>query len=113
MPKLNKMKHKIEIQKLTEVENELFENIKKWIPYKKLWAEKKQLKSSNSYVLGKETIEYVYRFKIRYRTDITEDMRILYKDKIYDIININNIDEIDLYETHIDCVERKEGVYNE
>lgn len=110
---LGKMKHRIEIQVYSDVENEVGEITKAWTTYKKLWSEKTQLKSSNTYSIGKEGIEYVYRFKIRYRTDLNENMRIVYGGIIYDIKHINPINELDLYETHIDCVVYKEGAYNE
>lgn len=110
---IGEMKHKIEIQTYSEVENEVGETIKKWIKYKRLWAGKKQLRASNTFDGNKEGIEYTYRFKVRYREDLDESMRIVHKGIIYDIKHINSINELNLYETHIDCVHHKEGVYNE
>lgn len=107
------MKHKIEIQVFADVENEAGEITKAWTTYRKIWASKKQLRGSNTNEGDKEGIEYTYRFKIRYRTDLREDMRIVHKGIIYDIKHINPIQELNLYETHIDCVYHKEGVYNE
>ncbi len=107
------MRHRIEIQIYSDVENEVGEMTKSWTNYKKLWAEKKQLRVNNTESKGKEGIEYTYRFKIRYREDLNESMRIICKGVIYDIKHINSINEPDLYETHIDCIHHKEGVYNE
>lgn len=107
------MRHRIEIQVYSDIENEVGEITKSWITYKKLWAGKKQIRGSNTNEGNKEGIEYTYRFNIRYRTDLSEDMRIVHKGIIYDIKHINPIAELDLYETHIDCVQHKEGVYNE
>lgn len=111
--KIGKMRHKIEIQVYSDIENEVGESTKQWITYKKVWAEKKQLRGNNSYNDEKESLEYTYRFKIRYRNDLDESMRIVHKGTIYDIKHINPINELNLYETHIDCVHHKEGVYNE
>ena len=110
---IGKMRHRIEIQRYSDIENEVGELTKGWSTYKYLWAEKKQLRGSNSFEGNKEGIEYTYRFKVRYREDLNESMRIVYKDIIYDIKHINPIQELNLYETHIDCVHHKEGVYNE
>ena len=110
---LGKMRHRIEIQEYSNVENEVGEITKAWITYKKLWSEKTQIKAANPFIKDKEGLEYTYRFKIRYRTDLREDMRVVHKGVIYDIKHINPISELDLYETHIDCVQHKEGVYNE
>ena len=107
------MRHRIEIQAYSDVENEVGEMINEWTTYKQLWAEKKQLRGSNTFEGNKEGIEYTYRFKVRYREDLDESMRIVHKGIIYDIKHINPINELNLYETHIDCVHHKEGVYNE
>lgn len=110
---IGSMRHRIEIQIYSDVENEVGEITKQWTTYKKLWAEKKQLRSSNTNDSDKEGIEYIYRFKVRYREDLDESMRIVHKGIIYDIKHINPISELNLYETHIDCIHHKEGVYNE
>ena len=112
--KLEKMRHRIEIQKFTEVENEVSSLEKGWATFIKCWASKVQLKGSiNSVADEKIGTEYTYRFKIRYRNDIDESMRVVYDGVIYDIQHVNNIKETGMYETHIDCVQHKEGVYNE
>ncbi|WP_414697520.1 phage head closure protein [Peptacetobacter sp. AB845] len=113
--KLEKMRHRIEIQKFTEVENELSSSLdKEWAFYDKCWASKVQLKASNTNLPAEKIgTEYVYRFKIRYRTDINEGMRIFYNNEYYSIKHINNIKETSLYETHLDCIKVKEGVWNE
>lgn len=108
-----RLNNRIEIQSYEEVENEAGEIIKQWKTYKKLWSQKLRLRGSNSYTDNKEEIEYTYRFKIRYRTDINESMRVVYKGIIYDIKHINFINEPGTYETHLDCVYYREGVYNE
>ncbi len=110
---IGSMRHKIEIQVYADVENEVGETTKTWTTYKKIWSEKKKIKNSNTFEGGKEGIEYTYRFKIRYREDLDESMRIIYRGTIYDIKHINPINELNLYETHIDCIHHKESVYNE
>lgn len=110
---VGKMRHRIEIQTYSSMKNEVGEVIRVWVKYKTLWAEKKQLRGFTTTTIGKEGIEYAYRFKVRYRTDLDENMRIVYKGTVYEIKHINPIQEINLYETHIDCVHRREGVYNE
>ena len=111
--KIGKMRHRIEIQKYSNIENEVGEIIKEWVTYKKIWSEKKQLRGNNTFEVNKEGIEYIYRFKVRYREDLHESMRIVHKCVIYDIKHINAINELGLYETYIDCVHHKEGVYSE
>ncbi len=109
---IGKMRHRIEIQYLTDGENEIGETIKVWTMHKKVWSERKQLKGENPIHQDKEGILYKYRFKTRYIKDIDEDMRILYDGVIYDIKNINHVKELNPYTT-IDCIINKEGVSNE
>ncbi len=111
--KIGKLNKKIQVQIYTDVQNKMGEWTKDWVNYKKIWASKLLLRNSNSRVLGKENIEYGYRFKTRYRKDITEDMRIKFDGTIYDIKHVNNIDELNMYETNIDCIVYREGVYDE
>ena len=40
-------------------------------------------------------------------------MRLVYKNVVYGIAHVNNIDELDMYETHIDVKVLKEGNYDE
>ena len=110
---VGKMRHRIEIQVYSDIENEVGEMTKDWSTYINLWAEKKQLRVSNTYEGNKEGIEYTYRFKVRYRGDLNESMRIVHKGVIYDLKHINARSELNLYETHIDCIHHKEGAYNE
>lgn len=111
--KIGKMRHYITFQREEMVENKIGQLTKQWTNYKSTWAEKLRLKNETIDTYGKEGIQEVYRFKVRYREDIDESMRILYKGKIYNIDHVNLIDELDQYETHIDCTVIKEGVYDE
>lgn len=111
--KIGKMRHYITFQRKENVENEIGSVNKDWKDYKSTWAEKIRLRNSTVESLGKEGIEETYRFKVRYREDITEDMRIVYKNVVYGIAHVNNIDELDMYETHIDVKVLKEGNYDE
>ena len=107
------MRHRISIQKLKKCKNELNQTTKEWFNYDTCWASKVQLKGINDNSQGKLGTEYTYRFKVRYRNDLDESMRILFDNVVYDIVSINNIKETSMYETHIDCIHHKEGVYDE
>lgn len=111
--KLEKMRHRIEIQSKQNIKNEIGSLGKEWATYTLCWASKTQLKGSSPSYQDKIGTEYSYRFKIRYRDDINESMRIILDGITYDIVHINHIKETGMYETHIDCIQRKEGVYDE
>ena len=107
------MGHRITIQRRGKRINEINQSISEWFNYDTCWASKVQLKGLSNNSQGKLGTEYVYRFKVRYRTDIEENMRIIFDNVEYDIVNINNIKEVGMYETHIDCIHHKESVYDE
>lgn len=109
---IGKMRHRIEIQHFSKAENECGETINEWTTYKKLWSSKKQLKANIKEVKERETLDYTYRFTIRYNPNITENMRILHNNTLYKIKHVNHINELNLYETRLDCIYYKEGVEN-
>lgn len=56
-----------------------------WKPYKTVWATVKPFKSSEVNFMGKLNPNVTHRIYVRYRNDITSDMRINYHDRIFEI----------------------------
>ena len=56
-----------------------------WTDYKKLWAKVTHLSGKDLISAQANQSKVVARLKIRYRKDITTEMRIIYKDKVYGI----------------------------
>ena len=56
-----------------------------WTEYKKLWAKVTHLSGKDLIAAQANQSKVVARLKLRYRDDITTEMRIIYKDKVYGI----------------------------
>lgn len=99
-----KQRHKITIQSNTRANNAFGEPVETWADYAVRWAEIKAEKGTETFTSDQEVNKHTALFTIRYDSItklITEDMRVSFNSKIYDIeaaINYNEMNkEIHLY----------------
>lgn len=64
--------------------------------FRTVWATVVPYKSNDSSLYGKKTPEASHKFYIRYRSDITPDMRISYNGKLFKMVGY----PVDLEEKH-------------
>ena len=82
----NELRHRITVQAMgpdRDEDNYPIDPI--WTEYKKLWAKVTHLSGKDLIAAQANQSKVVARLKLRYREDITTEMRIIYKDKIYGI----------------------------
>ena len=80
----NELRHRITVQAMgpdRDEDNYSIDPI--WTEYKKLWAKVTHFSGKDLIAAQANQSKVVARLKIRYREDITTEMRIIYKDKIY------------------------------
>lgn len=96
--------------KFATTEDEMGQEKGEWTKYRTVWATVKPYKSSEYNFMGKLKPEVSHRIYVRYRTDITAEMRILYHGRIFGISG----PPIDIDEKHelleIQCEEVFEDV---
>lgn len=85
------LKHKIIFQKLTATTNENGFEVEVWEDYSTVWAEVSNLMGREYFAAAAVQAEKTVKFTIRYLQGITDDMRILFEDKQYNITFIDNI----------------------
>lgn len=85
------LKHKIMFQKLTTTTNENGFEVEVWEDYSTVWASISNLMGREYFAAAAVQAEKTVKFTIRYLHGITDDMRILFKDKQYNITFIDNI----------------------
>lgn len=104
------MNKRISFLKFVIKEDEMRQAKGSWETYKKVWATVKPYKSSECNFMGKLKPEVSHRVYVRFRKDITAEMRILYHGRIFQIAGA----PIDLDEKHelleIQCEEVFENV---
>ena len=80
------LRHRITIQKITSGRDEDgYPVSEQWVDYVQLWAKVTHLSGKDLIAAQASQSKIVARLKIRYREDITTEMRIIYKDKTYAI----------------------------
>lgn len=87
------LRHRITIQKFEDGVNENGFPVQTWIDVKSVWADLKTVKGSEFYQAASAQAQNDIRFIIRYTTGVNSDMRISYKDRLFNIISIINDDE--------------------
>ncbi len=71
--------------KFTTIEDDMGQDSGSWTEYKSVWATVKPYKSSEYNFMGKLKPEVSHRVYVRYRKDITAEMRIMYHDRMFEI----------------------------
>ena len=86
LQKAGELRHRITVQVMgpnRDEDNYPIDPI--WTEYKKLWAKVTHFSGKDLIAAQANQSKVVARLKIRYRKDITTEMRIIYKDKVYGI----------------------------
>lgn len=89
--KSEELKHRITIQILESLTNENGFEIETWVDFKDLWAKIENLHGREYFEAAAVQAENTVKFTIRYTDEIDTDMKILFKDKRYNITSIDNI----------------------
>lgn len=85
------LRHRIKLQKLeTRVNENGFEE-EEWVDFKILWASIKNLHGREYFQAAAVQKENTVKFIIRYIPELDTSMKILFKNKHYDITSIDNI----------------------
>ncbi len=81
----------ITIQTPSEASNEFGELETTWSTQAQVWAKKEDRTGKEDFSAARETAFLGTVWTIRYRTDLTEKMRISHDSKTYDIISISEV----------------------
>lgn len=93
MVDIGKLNKRITFLKLAEKEDDMGQTKTEWGQYRSVWATVKPFKSSESGFMGKLKPDVTHRFYVRYRNDISPDMRIKYGNRTFEISGIIDMDE--------------------
>ena len=85
------LRHRITIQILETVVNENGFEVEEWMDFKTLWASIKNLHGREYFEAAAVQKENTVKFIIRYFSGIDTSMKIMFKGKSYNIIQIDNI----------------------
>lgn len=85
------LRHKITLQKFTNIVNVNGFEVETWVDFKTLWAAVTNLHGREYFAAAAVKAENTVKFTIRYTEGIDEGMRVLFKGKQYNISSIDNI----------------------
>lgn len=85
------LRHRILIQKVILAKNDNGFEVEQWQDYKTVWGAITNIQGREYYAATAINAENTVKFKIRYTEGIENSMRILFKDKTYNIISLDNI----------------------
>lgn len=85
------LRHRITFQKLTSDVNENGFEVEGWQDYKTVWASVSNLSGREYYQAAAIQAEQTVKFLTRYIEGIDTSMRILFRDKQYNITSIDNM----------------------
>lgn len=78
-------RHRIAIQHMTETENAMGDIVSGWVDFKTVWSMVKTVRGNEFIQAQAVQGERTVRFIVRYTDGITNDMRILYDNRIFEI----------------------------
>lgn len=91
---IGKLNKRITFLKLTTGYDEMGQEIEgAWQSFKTVWASIKPLRGREYWDAKKKSAEQNYKIMTRYHDGITDDMRIQYKNKIFNIESAVDVDE--------------------
>ncbi|MSS63177.1 phage head closure protein [Velocimicrobium porci] len=102
---IGKLNKRITILSYQESEDEMGQSTQELKPYKRVWATIKPLRGREYWEAKKVQEEVVYKITTRYIKGITSDMLIQYKEKIFEINSVINVEESDLI-LEMQCTEK-------
>lgn len=88
--RLNK---KVQIQRLTNLKNEYGEFEEVWQDLKEVWAEVKPLTGRSFFSAQQLNSEITHSVIIRYIENIKPSMRVMYKERVFEILYIMDFNE--------------------
>lgn len=86
------LRHRIQIKKLATIRNEFNEQIEEWNLVKKVWAAIIPALGRNYYAADQTQTDAKTKINTRYHPEITREMRIYYGNKVYEIIDIQDVE---------------------
>jgi SPP1 family predicted phage head-tail adaptor len=88
-----KMRKRVELQSVTETTSGLGETSRAWATYATVWASIKQLTGRELFYSQQVHSEATTQITIRYSSAVVTKNRVLFGARIFQILDIKNIDE--------------------
>ena len=83
-----RLRERVTIQQATERRNAMGETVQTWEPFAERYASVEGLSSREVLLQGQQQTEVSHRVRMRYVTDMTSTMRILWRGRVLEIASL-------------------------
>lgn len=91
--KIGKLRHRAILQRKEITQDELKQQTETWVDFAYIWAAIQPLAGREYFSARQENAEVTTRITIRYLKDVKPDMRVMFNEKVYEILSVINQDE--------------------
>lgn len=93
MVNIGKLKHRITLQTMSSKVDAYGERVDEWVDVKTVWADISPISGKQFYTAKQINSEISHNIYIRYTDMVKPDMRITFKERVFEILYIMNINE--------------------
>jgi SPP1 family predicted phage head-tail adaptor len=91
--KIGELRQRVILQKKEITEDELKQQYETWMDTATVWASVEPLSGREYFAAGQVNSEISVKVTIRYRKDVTPDMRVVFGGKVYETLSVINLKE--------------------
>lgn len=91
------LRHRLQFQRQSTVENENGVPITTWVPMATVWGGARDVSGKEFFEAAAHQMEDIVTFTVRARTDLNTAMRIIFRGKPFEIVEINHLEYRDDY----------------
>lgn len=102
--KIGRLRHRITIQKYTATRDSFGADVEDWTDIANVWASITPVSGKEYYAAQQINAEITTKITIRYIKDINPKMRVVFKDRMFEILSVINSEERNI-ELNLMCKE--------
>ncbi|SCY25308.1 phage head closure protein [Alkaliphilus peptidifermentans] len=91
--KIGKLRHRITIQEYQATRDSFGAEVKEWVDIKTVWASIEPLSGREYFSAKQINAEVTTKIRTRYLKGIHPKMRVLFNDRIFEILSVINVEE--------------------
>lgn len=83
-----KLRERVTVQQATQTRNSLGEAVLSWADWQTVWASVEGVSAREALEAGKQEVTITHRVRMRYLTGLTQNMRLSWRDRTLNIVNL-------------------------
>jgi SPP1 family predicted phage head-tail adaptor len=83
-----KLRERVTVQQATQSRNSLGEAVMSWADWQTVWASVEGVSAREALDAGQQEVTITHRVRLRYLTGLTQNMRLSWRDRTLNIVNL-------------------------